>query len=146
MRSLEIPTQRIFNDLIKQNQKLDDSVQCPDPSVQSVVSNVQRSKSTVQRRKSTVQGPASSVQHPACRVQRLEFSVQIPTYRVQSPTLASRVQEFRYAQYLLERLSSPRANFSLFEYLCFSFLLIFRFILIQYTRVKTEKQLYYHKD
>ena len=54
MRSLEIPTQRIFNNLIKQNQKLDDSVQCPDPSVQSVVSNVQRSKSTVQ-------DPASNV-------------------------------------------------------------------------------------
>ena len=41
---------------------------------------------------------------------------------------------------------SARANFSSFEYLCFSFLLIFRFILIQHTRVKTEKQLYYHKD
>ena len=39
--------------------------------------------------------------------------------------------------------SSPRANFSSFEYLCFLFLLIFRFILI---RVKTEKQLYCHKD
>ena len=37
-------------------------------------------------------------------------------------------------------------NFSLFEYLCFSFLLIFRFILIWYTRLKTEKQLCYHKD
>ena len=42
--------------------------------------------------------------------------------------------------------SSPRANLVLFEYLCFSFLLIFRFILIYYTRVGTEKQLYYHKD
>ena len=35
--------------------------------------------------------------------------------------------------------SSPRANFSSFQYLCFSFLLIFRFILIYYTGVKTEK-------
>ena len=34
--------------------------------------------------------------------------------------------------------SSPRASFSSFEYLCFSFLLIFRFILIQYRRVKTK--------
>ena len=41
---------------------------------------------------------------------------------------------------------STRDNLSSFEYFCFSFLLIFRFILIQYTRVKTEKQLYYHKD
>ena len=37
--------------------------------------------------------------------------------------------------------SSPKANFSLFEYLCFSFLLIFRL-----KKRKTEKQLYYHKD
>ena len=42
--------------------------------------------------------------------------------------------------------SSPRANFSSFEYLYFSFPLIFRFILIYYTSVKTEKKLYYHKD
>ena len=42
--------------------------------------------------------------------------------------------------------SSPRVNFSLFEYLCFLFLQIFQFILIQYTRVKTEKQFYYDKD
>ena len=41
--------------------------------------------------------------------------------------------------------SSPRANFSSFEYLCFLFLLIFRFILIYYSRVRTEKQSYYHK-
>ena len=34
--------------------------------------------------------------------------------------------------------SSPRANFSSFEYLCFLFLLIFRFILIYNTRVQTE--------
>ena len=30
--------------------------------------------------------------------------------------------------------------------ICFSFLLIFRFILIYCTRVRTEKQVYYHKD
>ena len=43
-------------------------------------------------------------------------------------------------------LSSPRANVYLFEYLCFSFVLIFWFILIYYTRVKTEKQLFYNKN
>ena len=41
---------------------------------------------------------------------------------------------------------SPRANLFSFEHLCFSFPLIFQFILIQYTRVKIGKQLYYHKD
>ena len=48
MRFLEIRTQRIFNNLIKQNQKLasdfvkivNDNVQCQEPSVQSVASNV----------------------------------------------------------------------------------------------------------
>ena len=42
--------------------------------------------------------------------------------------------------------SSPRANYPSFGYLCFLFLLIFRFALTYYTRVKTEKQLHYHKD
>ena len=79
MRSLEIRTQRIFNNLIKQNQKLvaefcsktvKDSVQCTEP-------NVQRPESRVQRPESSVQGPAS---------------------RVQRPSLASRVQDFRYAK------------------------------------------------
>ena len=65
MRSLEIRTQRIFNNLIKQNQKLvaefcsitvKDSVQCTE-------SNVQR--------------PESSVQSPASRAQRPESSVQV---------------------------------------------------------------------
>ena len=40
---------------------------------------------------------------------------------------------------------STRPKFSLFEHLCFLFLLIFQFIFIQDTRVKTEKQLYYTK-
>ena len=35
-------------------------------------------------------------------------------------------------------LSSPRANFSSFEYLCFLFLLIFWFFLIYYTRVRKK--------
>ena len=39
----------------------------------------------------------SRVQRPASRVQRPESSVQNPASRVQRPTLASRVQESRYA-------------------------------------------------
>ena len=80
MRSLEICTQRIFNNLIKWNQRLDsssilkwssetvpsvlkqwktvfwNSVQCPEPSVQKVASRVQSSVTRVQR-------PELSVQH-----------------------------------------------------------------------------------
>ena len=77
MRSLEIRTQRISNNVIKQNLKLDsvfcsetvnDSAQCPEPSIQS---------------------EASSVQSP-------EPSVQSPVPTVQRPTLGSRAQEFWY--------------------------------------------------
>ena len=60
MRSLEIRTQIIFNNLIKQNQKLGSdsvlqqsttvsSVQCPEPGVQNVASRDQSSASRVQR-------------------------------------------------------------------------------------------------
>ena len=38
-------------------------------------------------------------------------------------------------------LSLPGDNFSLFEYLCLSFLLTFPFILIKYTRVKTIEKI-----
>ena len=134
MRSLEILTQRIFNNLIKQNQKLEsDSVLkqsttvssvnspgskvqrplCPGSSVQSPMSRVQRPASRVQNPESRVQRPGSSVQSPASRAQRPEFgvqspdssvqrpesSVQSPASRVLRPTLASRVQEFRYAHF-----------------------------------------------
>ena len=77
MRSLEIHTQRISNNVIKQNLKLDsvfcsetvnDSAQCPEPSIQS---------------------EASSVQSP-------EPSVQSPVPTVQRPTLGSRAQKFWY--------------------------------------------------
>ena len=82
MRSLEIPTQRIFNNLIEQNQKLayyfvlNGQRQCPVP-------RAQRSKCSIQR-------PASNVHRPASGVQRTEFSVQSPESNVQSS--ASRVQ------------------------------------------------------
>ena len=71
MRSLEICTQKIFNNLIKQNQKVgsdsvlkqsttESSVQCPASSVQRPVSR---------------ESPASKVQSPASKIQRPESSV-----------------------------------------------------------------------
>ena len=72
-------------------------VQRPKSSVQSPASRVQRPESRVQRPEPIVQSPASRVQSPASRVQRSGSSVQSPASRVQRPTLASRVQEFRYA-------------------------------------------------
>ena len=80
MMPLEICTQRLFNNLIKQNQKLgSDSV---------------LNQSTTM---SSVQKPAFKGQHSAFRVQCLESRVQNSASRVQRPTLASRVQKFRHA-------------------------------------------------
>ena len=59
MRSLEIRTERIFNNLIKQNQK---------PAADFAL---KQSKIV-----SSAQSPTSSVQSPASRVQRPESSVQ----------------------------------------------------------------------
>ena len=80
MRTLEICTQRIFNNLTKQNEKLGSDCVL---NQSTTVSNVQNSVSKLQR--------------PASRVQRPEPSVQGPVSRVQRPTLASRVQKFWYA-------------------------------------------------
>ena len=103
MRTLEICTQRIFNNLIKQNQNLASdfvlkqsttvsSAQSPASKTQHTTSNVQRPPSNIQRRDSTVQDPASrvqrresSVESPASSVQSPEFSVQRPESRVQCP-------------------------------------------------------------
>ena len=96
MRSLEIRTERIFNNLIKQNQKLAadfvlkqskivSSAQSPTFSVKSPESSAQSPASSVQSPTSRVQCPASSVQSPASRVQRPESSVQSPASRVQRP-------------------------------------------------------------
>ena len=108
MRFLEIRTKRIFNNLIKKNQKLvsdsvlkqtsetvssvlkqwgsesvfSNSVQCPEPNLQSVAFRVQRPGSRVQGLASRVQHPGSSVQRPASRVQRLEASVQRPASNI----------------------------------------------------------------
>ena len=87
MRSLEIRTQRIFNNLIKQSQKLgSDSVlkeTITMSSVQSPASKVYRPGSRVQGPESSVQTPSSSVQNPASRVQLSESSVHSPTSTVQ---------------------------------------------------------------
>ena len=83
MRSLEILTQRIFNNLIKQNQKLEsDSVL---KQSATSVSRVQRPDSSVRLQGSRVQHPGSSVQRLASSVQHPEPSVQRPESRVQSP-------------------------------------------------------------
>ena len=108
MRSLEIRTERIFNNLIKQNQKLaadfvlkqskivssaqssTSSVKIPEFSALSSASSVQRPEFSVHSLTSRVQSPTSRVQRPASRVQLPESSVQSPASRVQSPE--SRVQ------------------------------------------------------
>ena len=81
MRSLEICTQKIFNNLIKQNQKVgSDSVL----KQSTTESSVQRPASSVQRPVSR-ESPASKVQSPASKIQRPESSVQSPAPRVQCP-------------------------------------------------------------
>ena len=89
MRSLEIRIQRIFNDLIKQNQKLgSDSVlrqSATVSSVQNVAPSVQIPASRVQRPGSSVRSPASRVQSQTSRVQRSVSSVQCPRSIVQCP-------------------------------------------------------------
>ena len=97
MRFLESRTQRIFNNLIKQNQKMgSDSVlkqSTTVPSVQRPESSFQYPVSRVQSPASRVQRPASRVQGPASRVQRPGSSVQSPESRVQRPE--SNVQHWR---------------------------------------------------
>ena len=107
MRSLEIRTERIFNNLIKENQKLAaDFVLKQSKSVSSAQSPMSSVKSPEfsaqsQHPASRVQRPGSefSVQSTTSRVQRPDTSVQSPASRVQRPTLASRAQEFRYAHF-----------------------------------------------
>ena len=96
MRSLEILTQRIFNNLIKENQKLESdsvlkqstivsSVQSPGSKVQRLLCRVQCPESNVQSPGSRIQHQESSVQGPASRVQRPDSSVQSPAFRIQRP-------------------------------------------------------------
>ena len=117
MRSLEILTQRIFNNLIKENQKLESDsvlkqstivssvqspgskvqrllcrVQCPESNVQSPVSNFQSPASRIQHQESSVQGPASRVQRPDSSVQSPAFRIQRPDSSIQSPASKPCVQ------------------------------------------------------
>ena len=95
---LEVRIQSIFNNLIKQNQKLGSNsilqqsttvsrVQSPEFSVQSPASRVQRPESSVQSPASRVRRPESGVQSPAFRVQRPGSSIHSPASSscVQSP-------------------------------------------------------------
>ena len=75
MRSLEIRTQRIFNNLIKQNQKLASDFVLKQSTI---VSSAQRPASRVQSPVSRVQSTASRVQRPVSRVQHPESRVQSP--------------------------------------------------------------------
>ena len=92
MRSWECRTQRMFNNLTKQNQKpgfLFCSIRSlKEPSFQSAVFSIQVPASRVRHSKSSVQSPESSVQSPKSILKR--------------PTLAYRVQKFRYAHFITQ--------------------------------------------
>ena len=81
MRSLVIRTERIFNNLIKQDQKLAANFVLKQSkivsSALSPASSVQSSVSIVQLPEFSVQGSESNVQSPTSRVQRPESSVQL---------------------------------------------------------------------
>ena len=82
-----------------------DSFRFPQSSIQRPEFSVESPASRVQSSASRVQSSASRVQRPVSRVQRPESRVQSPASRVQRPTLASKVQEFRYANLILFRNS-----------------------------------------
>ena len=81
MRSLEIPPPKIFNNLIKQNQKLDCDSLLKQPTT---VSSVQSPSPKVQRLVSRVQRPASRVQgpEPESRIRQLASRVQGPVSNI----------------------------------------------------------------
>ena len=113
--SLEIRIERIFNNLIKQDQKLGSDLfcnsqqHCPWATVQSPTSRVQRLKSSVQSPELSVQSQESSVQSPESWVQHPESTAQSTASRVQCPILAPRVQKFRYGTKKILRI--PMENF-----------------------------------
>ena len=94
IRYLEIRTQIIFNNLIKQNQKLASDFVLKQSTIvssaKSAASKVKHPTSNAQRRESRVQCSESRVQRPESSVQRPESSIQIPESSVQCP--ASSVQ------------------------------------------------------
>ena len=119
MRSLEILTQRIFNNLIKQNQKLEsDSVlkqSTTVSSVQSPGSKVQRLLCRVQCPESNVQSPAFSFQSPASRIQHQESSVQGPASRVQRPESSVKIPASRaqHPESCIQTLRPESRNFGM---------------------------------
>ena len=84
MRSLEIRTQIIFNNLIKQNQKLASDFVLKQSEI---VYSAQGPTSSIESPESSVQRPESRVQSPTSRVQRPESNVQSSPFNtcIQSP-------------------------------------------------------------
>ena len=80
--------------------------------------------------------------HSEIKIKRKETNIH--KFYINSKNVAANLLGNVYGTLALS--FSPVANFSLFEYLFFSSLLIFRYILTYDTKVRTEKQLYYHKD
>ena len=68
MRSLEIRTQRIFNNLIKQNHELVSDFVLKQSEI---VSSAQSPTSSIESPESSVQSPAFRAQHPESNVQHL---------------------------------------------------------------------------
>ena len=124
MRSSEIRTQRILNNLTKQKHKLGsdsilNSAQCPEPSVQSVASSiqsptsrVQRSEFSVQSSTSRVQSTASRLQIPASRVQRAMFDsvFNTPCWPHPRSFFQKTYAPFLYTPYLCHRSIDFRIN------------------------------------
>ena len=73
MRSLKIRTERIFNNLIKQNQKM----------AADFVLKQSKIVCSAQSPTSRVKSPESSALSPACSVQSLVSIVQLPEFSVQ---------------------------------------------------------------
>ena len=103
MRSLEIRTERIFNNLIKENQKL----------AADFVLKQSKSVSSAQSPMSSVKSPEFSVQsqHPASRVQCPESSVESSAsrFRVQRPEYNVQSRASRY-QRSEPSVQSPTSN------------------------------------
>ena len=116
MRSLETRNQRIFSNLIKQNQKLASDFVLKQLTI---MSSAQSPASKVQRPASRIKSPASSAQRLASRVQSPASRVQPPESSVQNATLAFRVQEFWCALLLLQSycLTYSGQNFLFFHHL-----------------------------
>ena len=106
MRPLEIRTQRIFNNLIKQKLGFDSVLK-----QLTTVSSVLRPAPKVQSPESSIQSPASRVQRPVFKAQLLQSSVHSPACNtcVQGPGIpvchekesSSTVRELFAVRYIL---------------------------------------------